>query len=65
MNLAVYARDAMPEGGKLIIESEKALLDEAFSHLRIGIPPGRYSVELIEKSFTQNDPFDKASLSTG
>ncbi len=42
MNLAVNARDAMPSGGKLVIETTNAELDEIYAHSHVGITPGRY-----------------------
>ena len=42
MNLAVNARDAMPTGGKLTIETRNIELDETFAGLHGGIRPGPY-----------------------
>ncbi len=42
MNLAVNARDAMPNGGKLIVETEHCHLDESYVAARGEIVPGAY-----------------------
>ena len=42
MNLAVNARDAMPNGGKLIIETANIDVDEVFTRQHPASIPGRY-----------------------
>ncbi|MGO9566701.1 MAG: response regulator, partial [Desulfomonilaceae bacterium] len=42
MNLAINARDAMPDGGKLIIETKNVTLDEDYCSTRMGLIPGKY-----------------------
>ena len=44
LNLAVNARDAMPEGGRLVIEVDNAHLDDDFTAQNPDVPPGHYAM---------------------
>lgn len=44
MNLAVNARDAMPTGGRLTIETRDIVIEENDSRSYLGVQPGRYAM---------------------
>jgi len=66
VNLATNARDAMPNGGKLVIQTGNATLDESYVQQFVDVNPGDYvmvavsdtgtgmSLKTIERAF---DPF--------
>ena len=44
LNLAIDARDAIPDGGKLIIAATNATLDESYVASHTELSPGKYVV---------------------
>ena len=62
MNLAVNARDAMPQGGTLVIETANADLDDEYSLQHPPLPAGRYVLLAVTDSGMGMSPETKARI---
>jgi PAS domain S-box-containing protein len=62
MNLAVNARDAMPDGGKLTIQTADAEIDLAFAREHPGSIAGKYVTLSVQDSGTGIDPEIQAQI---
>jgi PAS domain S-box-containing protein len=62
MNLALNSRDAMPDGGKLTLETENTQLDESYAREHEPLRPGRYVMLAVSDTGTGMSPETQAHI---
>jgi PAS domain S-box-containing protein len=55
MNVAINARDAMPEGGKILIATSNVMIDEDYTRQHLDVEPGPYAVLSVTDTGTGMD----------
>jgi PAS domain S-box-containing protein len=62
MNLAVNARDAMPQGGRLTIETSNVTVDDSYARVQAGLLPGEYVMLSISDTGSGMDADTQARI---